>query len=249
MSTSELEIGSRPGLTTVIDTIIAPKTAFDRLRVVPTWGWAFLIATVLGVIGTFLIGPAMVHVMETTVPAKLAASPQIAKLPPDQQQSMIAMQLKVSRVLLQLLPLFVPITLLVVGLIQGVVMTAANAIGRGDGSFKKYFALSINVAVVGYALGAVVIGAIVLLRGATSFDDQSAITGSLPSLGLLAPGLKGFAGGFLGGINVFYLWATALLALGMQRVGRLPAAVAWSTACLMLLLTAVTAGVGAALNK
>lgn len=248
MSTSEPIVDRRRGLTTVIDMIVAPNAAFDRLREVPTWGWAFLIATVLGVIGSFLIEPALIHAMETSVPAKLAANPQIAKLPTEQQQNMIAMQMKFARIGLQLLPVFVPITLLVVGLLQGILMTLANAIGRGDGTFKKYFALSVNVSVVGYALGTLVLGPIVLLRGPGSFEEQSAVTSSLPNLGLIAPGLKGFLGAFLGGINIFYLWATVLLALGMQRMGRIPAGVAWIAAVIMLLLTATLAGWGGAVN-
>lgn len=248
MSTSETSLGSRPGLSNTLDIIVAPNAAFSRLRQVPTWGWAFLIGSVLGIIGALMIEPALMHAMDTSMPAKLAANPQIAKLPAEQQQSMIATQLKVSRVFLQLLPLFVPVTLLITGLLQAVVMTVANAIGRGDGTFAKYFALSITVAIVGYALATLVLGPIVMLRGANSFETQSAVTGSLPNLGLLAPGVKGFLGGFLGAITIFYLWGMVLLALGMQRVGRIGPGVAWTAAILMLLLTAVLAGWGAAVN-
>jgi hypothetical protein len=248
LSTSDIPLGSRPGLSNAVDIVVAPNAAFSRLRQVPTWGWAFLIACVLGMIGSLMIEPALLHAMETSMPAKLAANPQIAKLPADQQQSMIATQMKVSHVFLQLLPLFVPVALLVGGLVQAVVMTLANAIGRGDGSFAKYFALSITVAIVGYALAALVLGPIVMLRGASSFEQQSAVTQALPNLALLAPGAHGFIGGFLGAITVFYLWATVLLALGMQRVGRIGPGVAWTAAILMLLLTAAFAGWGAAVN-
>jgi hypothetical protein len=248
LSTSEVPLGSRPGLSNAVDIVIAPDAAFSRLRQVPTWGWAFLIASVLGIIGALMIEPALLHAMETSLPAKLAANPQIAKLPAEQQQSMIATQMKVSHVFLQLLPLFVPVTLLIGGLLQALIMTIANAIGRGDGSFMKYFALSITVSIVGYALASLVLGPIVTLRGASSFEQQSAVTGAMPSLGLLAPGVKGFLGGFLSGITVFYVWAAVLLALGMQRVGRIAPGVAWATASVMLLLTAAFAGWGAAVN-
>ncbi|MDB5026946.1 MAG: hypothetical protein JWO66_635 [Candidatus Eremiobacteraeota bacterium] len=248
MSTSESAIARRPGLSNVVDIVVAPGAAFARLREVPTWGWAFLIATVLGIVGTILVTPALIHALEVSLPVKLAANPAIAKLPAEQQQSMIATQLKVTKIFVQLSPIFVPIVLLVVGLLQGLIMTLANAIGHGDGSFKKYFALSITVAVVGYGLGALLLGPIVMLRGPNSFEEQSAVQGALPSLALLAPGAKGFLAGFLGALNVFYLWATALLALGMQRVGRLSAGMAWTISILILLLTAAFAGWGAAMN-
>jgi hypothetical protein len=246
LSTSEEQLGTRPGLSNVVDIIVAPNAAFQRLRVAPTWGWALLIAAILGVIGALLIGPALVHATEVSLPAKLAAMPQIAKLPPDQQQRMIALQLKVTRAILQWYWLFVPIQLLILGLFQALVMTIANAISRGDGGFKKYFALSMNVAVVGFGLFSLALGLIVVIRGANSFEQQSAVTGAAPSLGLLVPGAKGALTGFLGTLNVFSLWATALIALGMQRVGRISPAVAWSASIVMLLVGACLAAWGAA---
>lgn len=238
----------RSSLSNVVDIIVSPSTAFDRLREMPAWGWAFLAATVLGVIGALLYGPALVHALETTMPAKLAAMPAIAKLPPDQQQTVIATQLKVAKIFLQLFWLFVPIQILLAGLFQALVMTIANVTGRGDGSFKKYFALSITVSVIGIGLTSIVIGVIVLIRGAASFEEQSAVTGVVPSLALLAPGAKGALVGFLGAFNIFALWSTALLALGMQRVGRIPTVAAWVSAIVMLLLTAAFAAWGAAQN-
>ena len=238
----------RSSLSNVVDIVVAPSAAFDRLREVPAWGWAFLVAAVLGIIGAFLTSPATMHALQTTLPAQLAANDQIAKLPPEQQQKAIANALAVSKVIGQLSFLFVPIIVLIGGLIQGVVMMIANAISHGDGSFKKFFALSITVSVVGIGLSSLALGIIVLVRGADSFDSPTAVQSSLPSLALLAPGAKGALAGFLGGINVFYLWAAAMLALGMVRVGRIAPPVAWSTSIALLLLTAGLAAFGAARN-
>jgi uncharacterized membrane protein YhhN len=62
------------------------------------------------------------------------------------------------------------------------------------------------------------------------------------------PGARGAAAGFLGAINVFTIWATVLLALGMQRVGRVSAPVAWIAVIVMLLCTAGLAAFGGAKN-
>ena len=245
---SEATIDRRVGLANVVDIIVSPNTAFDRLRQVPNWGWAYLVVTAFGILGTVLLVPAFEHAMDTSLPAKLASMPQIAKLPADQQQHVIAMQLKISKTILAFFWLFVPIQVLLIGLVQGVIMTIANAVGRGDGTFKKYYALSINVAVVGFALSAVVLGIIVQVRGPSSFEAQSAVTGALPSLALFAPGAKGGLAGFLGQLNIFTLWATGLLALGMQRVGRIRPVVARTFAALMLLINAGFAAWGAAQN-
>lgn len=238
----------RSGLANVVDIIIAPNAAFERIRQVPVWGWAFLVAALLGVVGTLLVGPAVLHAMQTSLPAQFAANDTIAKLPPDQQQKQIAMMMSVSMGIAKFSWAFIPPAILLIGLVQALIMLIANAATRGDGTFKKFYALSITVSVVGTGLGSIVLGAIVALRGANSFETTSAVQSALPSLALLMPGAKGALAGFLGALNVFVLWATALLALGMQRVGRIPGGVAWATAILMLLLTACFAAYGAKTN-
>ena len=248
MSTSQPSVERRSGLANVVDIVIAPNSAFERIRQVPAWGWAFLIAALLGVAGTFMMGPAMQHAMETGLPAKLAASDSIAKLPPDQQQKQIALMMSVSKTIAKFAFLFIPPFILLAGLVQALIMLIANAATRGDGTFKKFYALSITVAVVGSGIAALVLGLIVMLRGADSFESPSAVNAALPSLALLAPGASGALAGFLGSLNVFALWAGALLALGMQRVGRIPGGAAWATAIIMLLLTACFAAYGAKTN-
>jgi hypothetical protein len=248
LSTSSDSVGARPGLSNIVDIIVSPTAAFERLRAVPTWGWAFLAATLLGIIGSLVVSPAIGHAMETSLPAQLAANPAIAKMPPDQQQSMIAMQLKVAKVIAQIYFIFVPIGILISGLVQGLVMLIANAATHGDGTFKKFFALSVTVSVVGVGLSSLVLGVIVAVRGASSFESTTAIASSLPSLALLAPGAHGALAGFLGAMNVFSLWATSLLAFGMTRVARIPNGAAWGAAIVMLLCTAAFAAYGAAQN-
>jgi hypothetical protein len=248
LSTSLPSAERRSGLANVVDIIIAPNAAFERLRQVPVWGWAYLVATLLGIAGTLLVAPAILHGMETSLPAQFAANDAIAKLPADQQQKQIAMMMSVSKGIAKFSWAFIPPALLLAGLIQALIMLIANAATRGDGTFKKFYALSITVSVVGTGIGSLVLGAIVALRGASSFDSPSAVQSALPSLALLVPGAKGALAGFLGALNVFVLWATALLALGMNRIGRIPRGVAWTTAIIMLLLTACFAAYGAKTN-
>ena len=246
MSTSQPTAQRRGGLANVVDIIIAPNAAFERIREVPVWGWAFLVALLLGIAGSLLFAPALIHAAETTLPAKLAAMPQIAKLPPDQQQSAIALQMNISRVIFRFFGVFVIIQILLGGLVQAVAMLIANAAGRGNGSFQKFFALSITVTVVGVGLAFLADGLIVAIRGANSFESQISVTGAVPSLALIVPGSSGALLGFLVALNIFNLWATGLLALGMQRIGRIPAGIAWSTAIVLQLLTACFAAWGTA---
>lgn len=246
MSLSETTVDARSGLLNVIDVIVAPKTAFERIRIVPSWGWAFLVASLLGIAGSLVIEPALLHAMDKSLPAQLAASPEIAKLPADQQTAAIERALAVSKTIARISWIFVPVTLLLIGVVQALAMTIANAAAHGDGSFGKYFALSETITVVGTGLSSLVLAAIVAIKGSGAFDSTTAIQSSVPSLALLVPGLKGAAAGFLGALNVFYLWATALLAIGMTVVGRIKAGAAWSTAIVLLILTAAFAAYGAA---
>jgi hypothetical protein len=242
---SEATVEPRSGLLNVVDVVIAPSTAFARLRVVPTWGWAFLVATLLAIAGSLLTQPAVMHAIATGMPAQLAASPAIARLPAAQQAHVVQQQLAIFRFIAQFGWLFMPVWILLAGVVQALVMTVANAVAKGDGSFGKYFALSVTVAVVGLGFASLVTALIVMLRGTGSFDDMKAIQSAVPSLALLAPGAHGALRGFLEALSAFNLWATALLALGMTVVGRIPRTAAWTTAALMLLVTALAAAYGA----
>ena len=237
MSVSEATVPRRSGLMNVVDIVVAPNAAFERLRVVPTWGWAFLVASALGMIGLFLATPATIHAIQTSLPEQLATNPNIAKLPADQQTKAIANAMSITTTITRISFLFVPVLVLVATLIQALIMLVANAIGKGDGNFKKLFALSMTVAVVGSGLGSLLAGLIFLVRGPDAFDTTASLQ-VLPSLALLVPGATGPLHGFLSGINVMYVWATVLLAMGMQRVARIPRTTAWVTAAILLLCTA-----------
>jgi hypothetical protein len=246
LSLSETTVDRRSGLLNVIDVIIAPKAAFSRLRVVPTWGWAFLVATLLGIASSLVIEPATLHALDKSLPAQLAANPNIAKLPQAQQAQAIDRTIGAMKTMIRFQWIFVPIALLLVGLFQALALTIANAASRGEGTFGKFFALSETVMVVGSGLASLILALIVVIKGVDSFDSQNAVIASLPSLALLVPGVKGAAAGFLLALNVFNLWATALLAIGATIVGKVKPAASWAAAIAMLLCTAVFMAYGSA---
>jgi hypothetical protein len=199
----------------------------------------------LGIVGSVLSQPAVWHALQTSLPAQLAADPNMMKLSPDEQRKRLAMAMNVTHVMSRVGFVFIPFVILIAGLIQALVLTVANAIGKGDGDFKKYFALSINVSVVGTGLYSLIVALIVLVRGPTSFETTGALQSVVPGLAMLVPGAHGSPAAFLGVFNVVLLWATALLALGAIRVGRIGAVPAWSAAVLLLLGTALFAAFGA----
>ena len=78
---------STGGLQTVLDVIVAPAAAFERLRVAPTWGWAFAIAIVCYTVTSYLITPALIHSIQASWPAMIASNPRLGQLTPEQQQN------------------------------------------------------------------------------------------------------------------------------------------------------------------
>jgi membrane protein, antimicrobial resistance system len=245
LSTSVPSVQRRGGLANVVDIFVAPNAAFDRLREVPTWLWAFLIATVLGAVGSLIAQPAVLHALNTSMPAQLAADPNTARLSPDQQQKQIALVMGAVRVFARLGWILTPFYILVVGLIQALALLVANAIGKGRGSFSKFFALSVTVSIIGTGLYYLMMGIIVVIRGADSFDSPTAVQSAVPSLALLVPGSHGALPAFLGVLNVFYLWSVALLALGAVRIGRMAPAAAWAAPIVLLLCWALFTAYGA----
>jgi Yip1 domain len=246
LSTSDPAVPSpRSGLLNVADIIIAPNAAFDRLRQVPTWFWAFLVASLLAIAGSLLAQPGMQHALEVSLPAQLAADPNMAKLPPERQQTQIAAVMKTMHVMTQIGWILVPFAILITGVIQALILTVANAIAKGDGDFKKFFALSVTVSVVGTGLYTIVYALIVLVRGPSAFESMTALQTAVPGLGLLVPGAHGWLSGFLGAFNIFFLWASALLAFGAMRVGRVSPGAAWSASIVVLVFYALFAAFGA----
>ena len=240
MSTSETPIAPRPGLSNVVDIIITPGAAFARIRQVPTWGWALLAASAFGIVGFLLALPASMHALEVAGPALYGTNPAVTQLPPDKQPAMIERMISVGRIVIEIQSFLVPIFLLLGGLFSALVMTIANAISRGDGNFKRFFALALTVSVVS-AIGLLLNGVIALVRGPASYETMQSVQGSLPSLALLAPGAGHKLAAFLSVLNITAIWATVLTALGMVAVGRIKPPIAWSAAIVMLLAGAAFA--------
>jgi hypothetical protein len=224
------------GLKTAIDIVIAPKEAFESIRVAPTWGWAYLIAIVLVAIGSFLTLPAVEHAIPGDIIKSAATNPQLAQMTPDQLQ-------QVGQKYASFAPFFAisgPFAIMIFALLIAVIMLAFNAIGKGSGGFKTLFASSINIGII-YGLGQVVGGVVVLLRGADSFASVSEVQQAIPSLALLAQGSDVKLHAFLSTLNPFAIWSVVLTALAMTVVARVPRTIAWATAIVVFLLSSGTA--------
>jgi hypothetical protein len=84
------------GLKVALDTIVAPKEAFEAIRSAPTWGLAFLIVLILFGLGGYLLTPANMHAMAADWPNVVAQSPALSGMSADQQQQQLQLAEKVS---------------------------------------------------------------------------------------------------------------------------------------------------------
>lgn len=237
-----VETETRPAnaFKTVIDTIVAPKEAFESIRVVPTWGIAMAIAIVLAAVGSYLMVPALQHGMAGSWPDMVAKSPQLAQMTPDQQHAQLALSEKIYGYTW----IFVIVGMPIFMLIEAVVMLVFDKLGHGDGSFAKYFAAAANIAVVA-GIGQLITGVIASLRGAETFTSLQSVQNTMPTLALLAPGATGKLAAFLAVFTPFSLWATGLVIAAMLIVGRVGKLQAWLAGLLLLIVPALLASLGA----
>jgi hypothetical protein len=224
---------ARPnGLKTALDTIVAPKDAFERLRTTPTWGWAFLLALILYAAAAFLMEPAVMHATQTDWPNTVAANPRLAQLTAQEQQHYLDFILKI----IAFNWLFAIVILPIVVFMQTIVMLVFKAIGRGSASFGSLWAASSNITLVSLGLGAIVTALLVALRGSDSFERALDVQTAMPSLALLAPGAPLKLHAFLAAFTPFSLWGCFLIATAMLVTARVPRAIAWTTGIVMLLV-------------
>jgi len=221
------------GLATVLNVFVAPRDAFSTLRDNPMWGWAFIIATVLGVIGSLLSGPATAHAVQTGMAAQMAHDPQFAQMTPDKQKQVIGF----AEMGVRLAWILTPVYLLIVALIQTVLMLVANAIGRGTATFKQLWAAAVHISVITFGVLFIFNGLITMLRGPQSYPNTAALAAALPSAAWAAPhgGVKTVA--FLSAINPFSLWGLFLLATALLVIGRVSKPLAYGTGTFIILFS------------
>ena len=237
MTTPQIAVPKRNGLAVLWDLIIAPGAAFDELRLVPHWGWAFLLTCVFGMIAAFVQGPAGEHVAAYIV----NHDPRFATMPAEQAASAKNVSIMIQRYIWVGYPLIVAIAVA----FSALFMLIAKAIGRGTGSFMNLFALAANVAFLNFGLGNALRAIIVVMHGPESFQTANDLLTVLPNLGWIVPGAPAKLAAFLTVFNVFEIWSVVLLALGLRRITGIPAGLAWATPIVLSLVGALLATLNA----
>lgn len=242
MTESTAQAPKANGLQTALNTIAAPREAFAAIRIAPTWGWAYIIAAILIFVGGLLFTPASQHAAygwtQHFLTTKFAESMTDAK-----KQQMLADAAHPSAVKAYGGLLFNALVLpFIVCAFNALFLLIGNAIGRGAGSYKQYFASSMNVLIPSFGLYQIVTGIIGIARGADTFNGFADLFRVMPSLAWVFNAQHGYALGFLSFISVFSIWGAILNALSLKVIGDVRGGVAWTFAILILVLMAAVLG-------
>jgi hypothetical protein len=225
----------RNGLTTALNIIVAPKEALETLREAPMWGWAFLIACVLAIAGSFLSLPAQMHASQASMAHMYATDPRFAQLTDAQKAQQMAFATAIGKAS----PFFTPFVLLIVGFVSALVLLLVNAIGRGKGTFKQFWASSLNVSIVTFGLYAVINGILALVRGADSYNKPLDQFLAMPSLAWIASGASPKLVAFLAAFNPFTIWGFVLTFLTLTVVARMAKGPAYIGSAILFVLGAL----------
>lgn len=230
------------GLSTLLNVIAAPKEAFEALREAPTWGWAMIVAIVVYVIAAILLAPAAQHVGLSIVQHMTNGSIG-ANMSDAQKQKMLSDAAHPTAIKLVMNICFGIAGLFIAVLFNTLWMLLANAIGKGTGTFKRFWSGSANILIPSYVLAQLVIAIIAMLRGPDGFNTMGDIFKAAPSLAWLAPGAHGYLVGFLASLSVFAIWGAFLNATMLQVMAGVKSGIAWTFGIIILALTAVFGGI------
>lgn len=225
------------GLQTVVDCIVTPKAAFERLRTAPTWGWAFIITIVLGCIGIYLEAPVSRHLGVLIVQHLIATNPGVAGMSDAQKNQLLARAAHPSPVSQAFSYINTAVLPLIASLFNALILLLANAVGRGKTDFGRLWSGSMNIAVPTIGLSSLVLGIIAAVRGPESFTSFGDLFGAVPNLHYVLPG-SGFLGNFFAALNVFTFWGFGLNVVMMHVLAGLRGAVAWIFPAIITLLGA-----------
>ena len=205
------------------------------------WGWAFLIALDLAMIGSYLVTPATIHAVQAGWPAQVNADPRLAGLSPEQQQN----ALNTALGFIKWSWVFSFIYILLGSLIATIIMLVFKAIGRGDAGFKQLWCAAVNISVVSGGVYSLLAGLVALVRGAASYNSTMDAYRALPSLAWLVPGANVKTIAFLAAFNVTGIWAAILIAMAMVYVAKTSKATGAICAIVVLIITGGLLSLGA----
>ncbi|HEV2907863.1 MAG TPA: YIP1 family protein [Candidatus Eremiobacteraceae bacterium] len=225
------------GLATYFKVLYAPGEAFATLARVPMWGWAAVIGVLLTLIGTIILLPATMHY------AALAQEQRFSQMPADQAAAAREFMGKYPWInsIGGLIGAFIAPWL--IWLVGACVFLIGAALGGGEARFKMAWVTAVNTYLIP-ALGSIVSGTIVMLRGAANANTMSDLY-ALPSLSMLVHGGPKLTM-FLYTFNIVNIWFYIVLVIALEQMLKMSRTAALVT---VVILALISAGLGAAFAR
>lgn len=182
-----------------VGVFVSPGKVFEWLAQEPRWLGALALAAVFAVVGQFLI-PA--DLMESAMRTQMMSSGQ------NMSDDDIERFVSISRTLG---PLFAVIAVGLITLLAAGLVTGTFSFLMGDnGTFKQYFAATAHAFLIS-SLGTLAITPLKVMTG-----DLQLVVGPGSMLGGMLG--DGYLSNFLRLMDVFMIWALAVLAIGVTRI-------------------------------
>jgi len=218
-------------LTRFIMVFVSPGTLFERLKDTPKWLGAFLLVVVLtGAATSLLLPEEMVREQITQGVSADASAEEIEGVekvadffasPAGRAASMLLNSGAVALIFL---------------IYVGFIMLVFNVFMGGEARFKQLFSFTSHASLIS------AVGALVTVPLKIAKEDMRAGL----NLGLLSPVDSGFLNNFLTGVDIFAIWATLVLAIGLSKLytNRSVAGIA----IILFIIFAIVVAIGAALT-
>lgn len=219
------------GLATYLKVIYAPGEAFATLARVPTWGWAAIIGTILGVVGALLVLPSSLHY------SHIVQEQQFSQMPADQAAAAREFTAKIPQWVYPLAAIiFTPIVTWFVWLFETAGFLIGAALGGGEARFRNAWTAAVNAYII-LALGGLAGGIILWLRGPDSANSPTDLF-ALPSAAMFVHVESHKLGAFLYyGLNIASIWYYVVAVLALEQVLKLSRLAAIVTVVVLALLS------------
>lgn len=186
-----------PGLHVRLGQLVAsPGRLFEGLRAEPAWIGAMALLVAASLVTTLLL------------PEEIIREAMLAEAPADADVSSLEDAMGIARIAQYVFSVLGPP--LVTLIVAGVLLFVFNVVLGGEAAFRQLFSVSAHALLIPF-LGGLVVLPLIISTG----DPQTAL-----ALHLLVPGLEadGYVYRLLHGLNVFGLWACAVLGIAMSRL-------------------------------
>lgn len=221
---SKNEIGRKPS---IFGMIFSPNEQFERIRERPVVLVPLLIILGIAIVMAILVGQAVMNYAPSAEELGLA------------EEEVKAMESLIMGGAIATTFLAIPFGLLISTLIY----FAIAKIAKSQVTFKQMFSLSIFVGFIG-VLGQL-INSIVMMALNTNPDETLFMPTSLNGL----VNATGALGGVLSAIEIFSIWGTILLALGLHKVAGLSKKASWIIVIVFFIIGVIFAAIGGAANE